>query len=104
MGVASTVSRLPITVKVVPVTTDEEEGHGEEQQPGEQEEEGPQQQHNQMRAAEDATQTGNICSTNPCLLHHDLCCEVELCMKQSGLKQVDGGWSYAGSLPRPPTP
>uniref|UniRef100_A0A7N6AWA3 C2H2-type domain-containing protein n=1 Tax=Anabas testudineus TaxID=64144 RepID=A0A7N6AWA3_ANATE len=44
MGVASTVSRLPITVKVVPLTSNEEE-----------EEEGPPQQTSQTQAEEEAT-------------------------------------------------
>ncbi|XP_026223069.1 zinc finger protein 341 isoform X2 [Anabas testudineus] len=58
MGVASTVSRLPITVKVVPLTSNEEEGGGEQQQqPGEQEEEGPPQQTSQTQAEEEAAQT-----------------------------------------------
>ncbi|XP_071767250.2 zinc finger protein 341 [Centroberyx gerrardi] len=57
LGVASTVSRLPITVKVVPVLSNEEEGGGEQQQPGEQEEEGPQQQNSQSQTEEEAAQT-----------------------------------------------
>lgn len=62
MGVASTVSRLPITVKVVPLTSNEEEGGGEQQQQqGEQEEEGPQQQTSETQAEEEAAQTGNVC-------------------------------------------
>lgn len=63
MGVASTVSRLPVTVKVVPVSANEEEGGGtqQQQQQGEQEqEEGPQQQQtSQTQAEEAAAQTGN---------------------------------------------
>ncbi|XP_040901794.1 zinc finger protein 341 isoform X2 [Toxotes jaculatrix] len=61
MGVASTVSRLPVTVKVVPVSANEEEGGGEQQQQhhhqGEQEEEGPEQQTVQTQAEEEAAQT-----------------------------------------------
>ncbi|XP_034447620.1 zinc finger protein 341 isoform X2 [Hippoglossus hippoglossus] len=57
MGVASTVSRLPVTVKVVPVSSSEQE-RGGEQQRGEQEEEGPQQQTPcQTQAEEEAAQT-----------------------------------------------
>uniref|UniRef100_A0A8C4DEN9 Zinc finger protein 341 n=1 Tax=Dicentrarchus labrax TaxID=13489 RepID=A0A8C4DEN9_DICLA len=48
MGVASTVSRLPITVKVVSMSSNEEEGSGEQQQ-GEPEEEGSQQQNSQVQ-------------------------------------------------------
>ncbi|KAM4563019.1 zinc finger protein 341 isoform 1-T1 [Odontesthes bonariensis] len=48
MNVASTVSRLPITVKVVPVSSSEEEGGGEQQQQGERDEEGPQQHSSQQ--------------------------------------------------------
>lgn len=59
MGVASTVSRLPITVKVVPLTPNEEEGGGErQQQQGEQEEE---EQTSQTQVDEEAAQTGNVC-------------------------------------------
>lgn len=62
MGVASTVSRLPITVKVVPLTSNEEEGGGEQQQQqGEQEEEGPQQQTSGTRADEEAAHRGDVC-------------------------------------------
>ncbi|CAN9515837.1 unnamed protein product [Ophioblennius macclurei] len=50
MGVASTVSRLPITVKVVPVSANEEEGGGAQQHGGE-EDGGPQ------RGEEEAAQT-----------------------------------------------
>lgn len=61
MGVTSTVSRLPITVKVVPVSSNEEEGGGEQQQQqGELEEEGSQQQNSQTQG-EEAAQTGNVC-------------------------------------------
>lgn len=68
MGVASTVSRLPITVKVMPLSSNEEEGGGEQQQQqGEQEEEGPQQQSSQTQAEEDAAQTGNVCLPNVCM-------------------------------------
>ncbi|XP_028439007.1 zinc finger protein 341, partial [Perca flavescens] len=55
MGVASTVSRLPITVKVVPVSSNEGEGGGEQQQQrqqGEPEEEGSQQQNCQTQTEE----------------------------------------------------
>lgn len=63
MGVASTVSRLPITVKVVPMSSNEEEGGGEQQQQqGEVEEEGSQQPNIQTQAEEEAAaQTGNTC-------------------------------------------
>uniref|UniRef100_A0A8D3C718 C2H2-type domain-containing protein n=1 Tax=Scophthalmus maximus TaxID=52904 RepID=A0A8D3C718_SCOMX len=47
LGVASSVSRLPVTVKVVPVLSSEEEGGGEQQQQQQQdelEEDGPQHQ------------------------------------------------------------
>ncbi|KAM3618582.1 uncharacterized protein V6R79_021960 [Siganus canaliculatus] len=54
MGVASTVSRLPITVKVVPVVANEEEGSGDQQLPGEAEEDGSQQQSSQTQAEEEA--------------------------------------------------
>uniref|UniRef100_UPI0037E78C8E zinc finger protein 341 isoform X2 n=1 Tax=Semicossyphus pulcher TaxID=241346 RepID=UPI0037E78C8E len=58
MGVASTVSRLPITVKVVPVSSQEEEGGREQQQQGEPEEvEGSQQQNSRTQAEEEAAQT-----------------------------------------------
>nr|XP_046253044.1 zinc finger protein 341 isoform X2 [Scatophagus argus] len=62
MSVASTVSRLPITVKVVPVSTSEEDGANEQQQQqqqqqGEPEEEGSQQQNTQTQAEGDAAQT-----------------------------------------------
>lgn len=57
MSVASTVSRLPITVKVVPVSPSEEEGGGGEQmQQSERDEEGPQQQGCQQTQAEEPTQ------------------------------------------------
>uniref|UniRef100_A0A673BGZ1 Zinc finger protein 341 n=1 Tax=Sphaeramia orbicularis TaxID=375764 RepID=A0A673BGZ1_9TELE len=55
MGVASTVSRLPVTVKVVPVSSNEGDGN-EEQEQGEQEEE-PQQQASQSQAEEETCQT-----------------------------------------------
>lgn len=72
MGVASTVSRLPVTVKMVPVSANEEEDGGgggggtQHQQQGEQEqEEGPQQQQtNQTQAEEAAAQTGNGCAAS----------------------------------------
>ncbi|XP_038579477.1 zinc finger protein 341 [Micropterus salmoides] len=57
MGVASTVSRLPITVKVVPVSSNDDEGGREQEQPGEPEEEGAQQQNNQTQAEEETDQT-----------------------------------------------
>lgn len=66
MGVASTVSRLPITVKVVPMPSNEEEGGGEQQQQqqGEVEEEGSQQPNIQTQAEEEAAaQTGNVLNT-----------------------------------------
>lgn len=65
MGVASTVSRLPITVKVVPMSSNEEEGGGEQQQgqqQGEVEEEGSHQPNIQTQAEEEAAAlTGNTC-------------------------------------------
>lgn len=68
MGVASTVSRLPVTVKVVPVSSNEEEGGREQQQQqqGEHEEEGPQQQTSQTQAEEEVAQSGNVCE----IMHH----------------------------------
>ncbi|GLD72754.1 zinc finger protein 341 isoform X1 [Lates japonicus] len=57
MGVASTVSRLPVTVKVVPVSSNEEDGGREQQQQGEHEEEGPQQQTSQTQAEEEVAQS-----------------------------------------------
>ena len=69
MGVASTVARLPITVKVVPMPSNEEEGGGEQQQQqqqqqGEVEEEGSQQPTIQTQAEEEAAaQTGNVLNT-----------------------------------------
>lgn len=79
MGVASTVSRLPITVKVVPVSSNDDEGGREQEQPGEPEEEGAQQQNNQTQAEEETDQTGNIS-----LIHHTYTCkyscsECKLC-------------------------
>ena len=60
MNVASTVSRLPVTVKMVPVSSSEEEGGGEQQQQGEREEEGPQQHSSQQTHAEqESAQTGD---------------------------------------------
>lgn len=59
MGVTSTVSRLPITVKVVPVSSNEEQGGGEQQQRGELEEERSQQQNSQTQGDEAAAQTGD---------------------------------------------
>lgn len=61
MGVTSTVSRLPITVKVVPVSSNEEQGGGEQQQQGELEEERSQQQNSQTQGDEAAAQTGDMC-------------------------------------------
>ncbi|TNN52569.1 Zinc finger protein 341 [Liparis tanakae] len=58
MGVASTVARLPITLKVVPVSSNEEEGGVEQQQPGEpEEEEGSQQQNCPSQPEEEVVQT-----------------------------------------------
>ncbi|KAG7520592.1 zinc finger protein 341 isoform X1 [Solea senegalensis] len=67
MGVASTVSRLPVTVKVVPVSSREEEGGAEQQQQQlqqlqhheqhEEEEELPQQQSCQTQAEEEVAQS-----------------------------------------------
>lgn len=67
MGVTSTVSRIPITVKVLPVPSNGEEGGGEQQpqqppqQQGEAEEaESQQQQQNsQTQGDEEAAHTGN---------------------------------------------
>lgn len=58
MGVASTVSRLPITVKVVPMSSNEEKGGREQQQQGEVEG-GSQQQSSQMQREEESVRTGN---------------------------------------------
>lgn len=64
MGVASTVSRLPITVKVVPVSGNEDEAIREQQQQqrqqqqSEQEEERTQQRSAPTQAEEEAVQTG----------------------------------------------
>ncbi|XP_060913607.1 zinc finger protein 341 isoform X1 [Labrus mixtus] len=63
MGVASTVSRLPITVKVVPVSSNEEEGggdhhhHHQQHQSESEEMEASQQQNIQTQADEEAAQT-----------------------------------------------
>lgn len=66
MGVTSTVSRIPITVKVLPVPSSGEEGGGEQQpqqppqQQGEAEEaESQQQQNSQTQGDEEAAHTGN---------------------------------------------
>ncbi|XP_068189192.1 zinc finger protein 341 isoform X2 [Antennarius striatus] len=56
MGVASTVSRLPITVKVVPVASNEEEGNGQQQQ-GAPEKEGSQHHGSQTQTEDAATET-----------------------------------------------
>lgn len=56
MSVASTVSRLPITVKVVPVPPSEEEEGGERQQESERDEDGMQE-----TQAEEPTQAGTVC-------------------------------------------
>lgn len=63
MGVTSTVSRLPITVKVVPVSSNDEEGQRELQRQGEGEEEEAQRQNNQTQREEEAAHTGYICLT-----------------------------------------
>ncbi|XP_056130663.1 zinc finger protein 341 [Lampris incognitus] len=57
LGVSSTVPRLPITVKVVPVLPSEEEGAKEQQQQAEQEVEVPQQQISQSQTEEEAEHT-----------------------------------------------
>ncbi|XP_037336845.2 zinc finger protein 341 isoform X1 [Pungitius pungitius] len=62
MGAASTVSRLPITVKVIPVSSTEEEGGGEQQQQHQQQgeaqvEEGSQQQICQTQTEEEVVHT-----------------------------------------------
>lgn len=71
MGVTSTVSRLPITVKVVPVASSEEEGHREQQQQGEPEEERSQQQSCQTQGEEEAARTGDVCVYTT-LIHPDI--------------------------------
>ncbi|KAF3860057.1 hypothetical protein F7725_000312 [Dissostichus mawsoni] len=58
--IRSTVSRLPITLKVVPVSANEEEVGGEQQQQGEEEEEEPQQQHCPTQTEEEEVQTGEM--------------------------------------------
>lgn len=58
MGVASTVSRLPITVKVVPVSSNEEE-EGREQQQQRGEVEGESQQNTQTQRENGTAHTGN---------------------------------------------
>ncbi|XP_057684263.1 zinc finger protein 341 isoform X2 [Corythoichthys intestinalis] len=55
MGVASTVSRLPITVKVVPAATDEDEASGYQQKQCEQEEMHP---HHQATQEDDEASSG----------------------------------------------
>lgn len=58
MGVASTVSRLPITVKVVPMSSNEEKG-GRELQHQCEVEGGSQQQNSQTQREEESVHTGN---------------------------------------------
>lgn len=59
MGVASTVSRLPITVKVVPMSSnEEEEGREQQRQQGEAEGES-QQQSTQTQRENETAHTGN---------------------------------------------
>lgn len=71
MGAASTVSRLPVTVKVVPLSSNEEESGGEQQQQqGEQEEDVPQQQSSQTHTEDEASQTGRVF-----VLYMDFCRE-----------------------------
>lgn len=60
MGVASTVSRLPITVKVVPVSSnEEEEGREQQQQQQQGEVEGESQQNTQTQGENGTAHTGN---------------------------------------------
>lgn len=58
MGMASTVSRLPITVKVVPMSSNEEQEGREQQQQGEAEGES-QQQNAQTQRENETAHTGN---------------------------------------------
>lgn len=58
MGVANTVSRLPITVKVVPMLSNEEGGGREGQQQGEVEAES-QEQNSQTQREEETAHAGN---------------------------------------------
>ncbi|XP_029012323.1 zinc finger protein 341 isoform X2 [Betta splendens] len=68
MGAASTVSRLPVTVKVVPLSSNEEESGGEQQQQqGEQEEEVPQQQRSQTQTEDEASQTESAGDLEECV-------------------------------------
>lgn len=61
MSVASTVSRLPITVKVVPVSTSEEERDGQLQKQAERDEHGPQARRGQHAQAEqESRQEGKL--------------------------------------------
>lgn len=62
MGVASTVSRLPITVKVVPMSSNEEEEGRDQHQQGEVEGEAQQQSTQAQRENEAAHAGNNICS------------------------------------------
>lgn len=73
MGVTSTVSRIPITVKVLPVPSNGDEGGGEQQpqqppqQQGDAEEaESQQQQDSQTQGDEEAAHTGNAKPTRSC--------------------------------------
>lgn len=84
MGVTSTVSRLPITVKVVPVASSEEEGHREQQQQGEPEEAQSQQQSCQTQGEEEAARTGDVCVYTT-LIQYDIHAVIDnYC--QSGMK------------------
>lgn len=58
MGVASTVSRLPITVKVVPMSSNQEEEGRAQQQQGDVEGES-QQQNTHTQRENEAAHTGN---------------------------------------------
>lgn len=58
MGVASTVSRLPITMKVVPMSPNEEKGGRKQPQQGEAEGE-TQQQNTQTQREEETAHAGN---------------------------------------------
>lgn len=58
MGVANTVSRLPITVKVVPMLSNEEEGGREGQEQGEVEAES-QEQNSQTQREEETAHAGD---------------------------------------------
>lgn len=75
MGVTSTVSRIPITVKVLPVPSNGEDGGEEQQQQqpqqqpqgeAEEAESQQQQQNSQTQGDEEAVHTGNAKLTRSC--------------------------------------